>query len=197
MNEKLKYIFENVNNWLNFAEAKNAAIVALNVAIIFGIFSIQDINSYKLYIFVPVVLVLLSLIISLYSFVPMTSNSVDKKLEFWANRAKATENIFLYSYIGKKFKTDNVDLYLKMVAKAIDVNNYRKNGEDEDLAKEIIYNAKITIRKYELFRISITILIIAIVILTLLALLWVLDWDIFSCVENIIKSVKIKCFHCS
>ena len=36
MTDKLKEIFENVNNWLSFAEAKNAALVALESTIIIG-----------------------------------------------------------------------------------------------------------------------------------------------------------------
>ncbi|MCP4218773.1 MAG: hypothetical protein GY765_29345, partial [bacterium] len=42
MEERLKSIFANVNDWLKFAEAKNAALVAFNSAIIFAVLSVFD-----------------------------------------------------------------------------------------------------------------------------------------------------------
>lgn len=32
-NDDVKYIFDQVNNWLNFAEVKNGTLIALNVAL--------------------------------------------------------------------------------------------------------------------------------------------------------------------
>ena len=52
MEDKLKDIFENVNNWLKFAEAKNATIVAGNGLLIFGICRLlkdTSINEWILY----------------------------------------------------------------------------------------------------------------------------------------------------
>lgn len=36
MEERLKFIFANVNEWLRFAEAKNGVLVAFNGAAIWG-----------------------------------------------------------------------------------------------------------------------------------------------------------------
>jgi hypothetical protein len=42
MNEDFKYAFTNVNDWLKFAEAKNAGLIALNTAAIIGILQSND-----------------------------------------------------------------------------------------------------------------------------------------------------------
>src|SRR4028119_877820 len=41
MNDDLKYIFTNVNDWLKFAEAKNAGLLALNVAATIGLLEVD------------------------------------------------------------------------------------------------------------------------------------------------------------
>ena len=48
MQEQLKEIFDNVNNWVTFAEAKNAAIIAFNVACISCIWDIEGIKEIKI-----------------------------------------------------------------------------------------------------------------------------------------------------
>ena len=45
MEEKLEKISENINKWLSFAEAKNAAIIAFNGGAIFGLFKMALQNS--------------------------------------------------------------------------------------------------------------------------------------------------------
>ncbi len=44
LDELLDKVFSNVNSWLNFAEAKNAANIALVVACIAAIFSLDSMN---------------------------------------------------------------------------------------------------------------------------------------------------------
>ena len=44
LDELLEKNFSNVNSWLNFAEAKNAANIAFVVACIAAIFSLEDMN---------------------------------------------------------------------------------------------------------------------------------------------------------
>lgn len=39
MEEKLKEIFGYVNNWLNLAEAKNAAMLTVSIGVLFGLYS--------------------------------------------------------------------------------------------------------------------------------------------------------------
>ena len=45
LDELLEKIFSNVNSWLNFAEAKNAANVGFVVACLAAIFSLEDMNA--------------------------------------------------------------------------------------------------------------------------------------------------------
>jgi hypothetical protein len=44
MNEDLKFAFTNVNEWLKFAEAKIAGLLALNIASIIGILQADNSN---------------------------------------------------------------------------------------------------------------------------------------------------------
>lgn len=43
--ELLQQIFENINMWLHFAEAKNAAIIAFNIALLAALISSNLFNN--------------------------------------------------------------------------------------------------------------------------------------------------------
>lgn len=145
----LKDIFENVNNWLKFAEAKNGAIIAVNSALIFGIsriFLVNDIQNIfvKLYLFIFIFLLLVSTVIALLSFVP--------KLDY------------PYLFFSKKSKNDNL-LYFGDIAKYAEAEYNKKikkivsKSENIELEKfyinQIVINSKITYIKYKQFEIAI------------------------------------------
>lgn len=80
MREELKYIFTNINDWLKFAEAKHGALITFNVATIFGIFQIieklSDKEQFYQVAFISVIALLMaSILVSLYSFIPITGQS--------------------------------------------------------------------------------------------------------------------------
>lgn len=157
MEEKLKEIFDYVNKWLNFAEAKNGAIIVLNGACIIGLLSMIFGTEYsiqywlKIYLFVSVILLILSTGVSLFSFFPMTSKFNDENnknlnqspiLLFYGDIAKFNDS--------RQFVTAIYKEYLNNSSKTI--NDITKL--EEDYAKEIIYNSRITVRKYMYFKIS-------------------------------------------
>lgn len=81
MEDKIKYIFENTNNWLNFAEAKNAALLAFNIAVITAITSSEIlVNSSKVLVYTVSAILIVSSLMSMISFIPKTNNAVSQKL---------------------------------------------------------------------------------------------------------------------
>ena len=63
MTDRLKYIFENVNNWLTFAEAKNAGLIALDAAIMMGLITWDRFQRTNYFDVLLLCLVCLSLLI--------------------------------------------------------------------------------------------------------------------------------------
>ena len=68
--------FSNVNLWLNFAEAKNAANIAFVVASIAALFNFKDMN---ILLYIVCAFFVVSGICSLISFVPRLENKESKQ----------------------------------------------------------------------------------------------------------------------
>lgn len=94
MEDLFKGIFENINNWLHFAEAKNGALVALNIAILSALLSTDFFENYSLFIAVICICLLLSICIALISFSPIL-NRLPKK-----HNDSFERNLLFYSYIA-------------------------------------------------------------------------------------------------
>lgn len=153
MNENMELYYirqlERVDKWLTFAEAKNAAIIALNAAIVSKILDIifSDnmpivLITYNILIYIPIILLLFSLAIALYSFKPNLSKDVSNS---------NTQNLIFYRSIALFKSTEE---YIK----CIDLNYGRKESEAnkcvQDLAEEIIINSRIAVNKYKMFNIA-------------------------------------------
>lgn len=179
MEDKIKYIFENTNNWLNFAEAKNAALLAFNVAVITAITSSELLTkSSETLVFAVSAILIISSIMSMISFIPKTNNSVSQKVynltigivDEIINRIfkeSNNENLVFYGYIST-FECSQTDEYLAKLKdsyfpnKDIEITKFEK-----DLAEEIIINSRITQRKYNYFKAAIYILVIGMILLLL------------------------------
>lgn len=159
VNELLEKVFENINSWLNFAEAKNAANIALVVAMIAAIFSL-DTNWWIVCILVVFVM---SGILSLITFIPKMGTVFMNK-----NKKKQNPNLLyfgdIYVYSG--------DEYLFLVYK-----EYIKKGKlkydkyEKDLADEIVYNSAVAMMKYTYFKFAVKLDIVAFVVLVVEILL--------------------------
>lgn len=169
MEEKLKYIFSNVNDWLKYSEAKNGVLLALNGGIIMGIFSLlKDISiliaPYIKWLILPCFM--LSLIILLISFLPIRDKFF--KRNFDLSSVKLTElNLFYFGDL--KYLTTTI--FLKRIYEA-----YNKDVPNEfpqierNLANQILNNSTIADRKLTLFTIS-AYIDFAAVIITIIVLL--------------------------
>lgn len=161
MNERLKFIFENVNSWLSFAEAKNGALVALDVAILAGVTALGSFDVYNCFWVFVIIAVCTSMMISLISFIPFTGNKSEKFMEIIIKKdiQSATKNYLFYTYIASYKSTDSdIRRYLLEMASDYNERNYQVTLEDYDIASEIICNAKLVLRKYKLFKIALLIL---------------------------------------
>lgn len=154
--ELLKEIFDNVNYWLAFAEAKNAGLLAVNIAVLALVFSVDKINMWG---YVLVVIILFStffLFLALWSrFAAKWKNkdvpNDDDNLLYYRDITKYTEEDFLLKihtvYFNESIEnSDSVSLYIK------------------NMTSEICINAKIATRKFELFNKALKIDIIALLI---------------------------------
>lgn len=144
MESKLLVVFQNVNEWLRFAEAKNAMIIALNGVIIFGLAQIIDIdflNKYlfiKWYLSIAFLLIIFSTVIALMSFIPRL-----KKLTPSFNFKQKSENFLFFNCLKDKQPSEILEVY--------NSNNEPIEPYHQHLAEQIITNAGITKRKYDYF----------------------------------------------
>jgi hypothetical protein len=105
MEIRLKNIFDSVTDWLKFAEAKNAALIAVNSAIIFGFINIIQNNItlicwIRVYLLISIILLLLALSLSLISYIPQVNlpRILPKKI------SESKDNLFYY---GPEFRLLN------------------------------------------------------------------------------------------
>lgn len=155
LEELLDKVFSNVNSWLNFAEAKNAANIALVVACIAAIFSLNNMN---VLLYSMCILFAFSGICSMISFLPRLGDKVVKKFPRLAAKAKEkkvkndeNDNLLFFEEI-KKYSGNE---YAKQVSKRYLQKNKKNFSRYQlDLANEIVYNADIVSRKYKLFRVA-------------------------------------------
>ncbi len=146
MKDDIKSIFQNVNEWLKFAEAKHAGMIVLNSGIIFGILSIykdyKTIVSWEL-IIVIIIVFGISIILSLISLFPITKNKTTNKT------TETTPNLYFFGSLSKlnenEFKSELQKSY----------PNYQFNRIDEDIINQIIVNSNIATKKYKLFKIAV------------------------------------------
>ena len=149
--EKLLIIFNNVNDWLKFAEAKNAVLIGFIGAALIGVFSSwTSLNpEHQLlikYIFFPIEIC--ALLVSFYSFLP------DLKLFERTSKKKS-----------KKSRKDGINLYFFGHLKDLTKEHLLKelynpscpekfSRFELDLAYQITINSDITWKKYIAFKLS-------------------------------------------
>lgn len=142
MKEDLKDIFDNVNEWLKFAEAKHAGLIVLNSGLVFGILSVySSFSSHIHWSFIILSLLCLgvSIFITLLSLYPKTIKEIphsvakNPNLYFNGDVAKLTQ---------KSFKDELLKTY----------PNHSFTALEGDLINQTIINAKVASRKYFLFK---------------------------------------------
>ncbi len=148
--EQLYKIFNNVNEWLKFSEAKNAMLIVFNSASIYGItqtFAIDFIKTkdyLKVYLVIVIILLVFSTILSLISFAPRV-----KIIRGGYYAPGDIPNVFFFEYL--KTKT-NIEI-IKEITGVTDETTFSKI--DKDIAEQIVQNSIIASRKYSHFTIAV------------------------------------------
>ncbi|MBO0947271.1 Pycsar system effector family protein [Fibrella forsythiae] len=159
MNDDLKAIFANVNDWLKYAETKNATLVAFNGASIFGLLQAWSVVPSHEIIFIDVILLAFSALLSIISFVPRLSTVLSNKKygsQEW-NNAKNIVNILYFDDLSKLSSAQFVELYELRIN-----GTFHPVGIDLNLIDQIIINSEIAIKKNRWFGLSVRISILTI-----------------------------------
>jgi len=160
----LRGIFNNVNNWLTHAEAKNAALVAFNVACLSFLWDMNITTAIKILYYIVCAGMLISTILALISFFPkMGKETKDQSAH------SDHDNLIFYVDIAKYNKEQYIKAIFKQYAK-MDILDTEVQKIEMDFAEEITYNATVVIRKYKWFNYAIKteILMLVILVITLI-----------------------------
>jgi hypothetical protein len=148
MDEKLQDIFSNINDWLKFAEAKSATLIACNGALIFGmsrlISSFDPKGIYLIYLIVMSALCILSISICFLSIIPSLSMPWEKKPSGIGDK----DNLLYFSDIAKYTPLT----YLKALKDKLELKDSVFTGYQKDLSSQVIVNSVIADRKYKAFQ---------------------------------------------
>jgi len=158
MEEDLKYIFSNINDWLKFAEAKCAGLLALNLAAIIGLLQAQSMFSDDIKDGQGILLVIFSIssIVALYSLIPKlntlikfykTIPDLNVELERRSRLEKPTLNCIYFGDIACLTEAMYSDLATSKPLKD-------HNSLTQLLIHQIVINAKIAYQKYRIFSIA-------------------------------------------
>lgn len=142
-------IYKCVNEWLRFAEAKNSALFAGNMVIVFGILKMDWIttvrplpSSYLIYV---IALLLVSSGHCLASFMPILTMPLGTKVD-----ASKTGNLLFFGDIADIEPCD----YLSKLYVAAGLSGAPSQIE-QAYAEQIVINSRIARQKYDLFNTAI------------------------------------------
>ncbi|MBQ7975608.1 MAG: hypothetical protein IJ300_07995 [Clostridia bacterium] len=157
--EFLEKVYSEINDNIKFSEAKNAALITLNSALIAGsaekVFDSSILFKWRALIAILVLLLLIPTIVSLFSFRAKTDseNCIVNKIYCFlgkSNHIKNTpEKIMYYAYITKYYK-DKPKEYLEKVDK-----NSISNVYFLQLSRQIVDLATVAYNKFLLFNLAI------------------------------------------
>lgn len=170
MEERLRIIFENVNSWLRFAEAKNGALFAANLALVCGNLRIVcDISKSHQYLFsylwVVTGVLLISAVICLTSFVPQL-----KMPWFFKNPTSDLDNLLFFGHLAKY----QPYVLLEKLEKTFEIQS-KKSQIELNYAEQIIVNSKIAVIKYAYFKFAIWLSISAIATPLIAIIFWFIN----------------------
>lgn len=153
----LEKSLERVNGWLQFAEAKNAALIAFLIAILAIIFS-SDLFDNIVVITILTTLYVIALIISIFSFYPkgnMDANITNEEYD-------PKDNLLYWKHIAKY----SIDDYLEKFYGDFELSYQKPFKLNERLyAEEIITNARIAKRKYKMFESAVIIVALTTIVI--------------------------------
>lgn len=160
--ELLKEIFSNVNSWLFFAETKNAAIIAFDVAMLAAIISTDFLKGNIIIFSTLTAGIVLALFVALLSFAPKRGKKKESN-----GVPNVADNLIFYSDIAKYNKTEYIKALVKQYLKK-DIQANQIEQIELDYSEEIVYNSNLANNKYNLFKYSLNIILVMMVLLVLM-----------------------------
>ena len=164
--EKIEFYEKNldrINYWLQFAEAKNAAVIAFVVAILAVIWTSNYSDNACCMVIIISMLYITSLVISLYSFYPQGKNiNINDKMK----DCREEDNLLFWDDIAKYSLKD----YIECVNNQMGFEKDNGSKIETMYVEEIITNARIAKRKYQSFKWSVIVSIIATILIMLLVI---------------------------
>lgn len=149
MNEDLKYTLNTINDWLKFAEAKNAGLLALNIACVIGLMQggafFPDGLKFCQGIFI--VLFSISSCFCLYSILPI----VNKGFRFYKKKEEK-DFMKMMPLLNALFFKDISTLSAAQFNHLFEYkHNCKLSAAEQDFGNQITNNAEICVQKYALF----------------------------------------------
>ena len=146
MKEDRKDIFQNVNEWLKFAEAKHAGLIVLNSGLVFGILSVYSNFTKHLHaslIILSLIFLGASIFFTLVSLFPRTYKNT------MPSKKNKTPNLYFNGSIAclskDEFKSELLKTHPEHTFSVL----------EDNLIDQTILNSKIASAKYTLFKCSI------------------------------------------
>ena len=140
---------DQVNTSLSFAEAKNIALIAFNVAMM-GLLN-EMYKDTKIILCITLSFIVTSSLVSILSFWPNLLSSLQKR-----NDKSNNENELNLIFFGDIAKIDNEKAFLEYTKKKYFTRDGSENTDHViiDLASEVLINSKITKKKNNFFMIA-------------------------------------------
>lgn len=146
--EILYRIFSNVNDWLKFAETKNASLIVFNTAAAIGILQgTKCCDMPALLKGLMLVFFSISTCIALYTFLPILQKTTSREKMSQTDFDNQKEN--LNSYYFGDISQLTVDQFGKLLISKDPTITV--TGIDRDIMSQIITNSEIAVAKYNLF----------------------------------------------
>lgn len=141
--EYLEKQLERTATWLSFAEAKNAALIALNVALIAVIINLF--STAPVLTVLTIITTVVSSILCLLSFLPNLSSKANNGMDTYCNKRP---NLVFFKDIAECRSSQE---YVGLLQNEYFHGNNCARKQIRDLAEEVLINSKITVEKYKLF----------------------------------------------
>ena len=163
MEDRLRYIFSTVNEWIKFAEAKNGALLGVDIAIMFGLFQLISDGISKSWIYVAISLTALSALCALFSFIPQLKapSMIGQK------RGDKETSLIFYGHVAKY----EPEVYIEALYSAAGTEAPSKITVELDYAQQIIANSRIALKKNRYFNIGLWLTVIGVLLLIITLLL--------------------------
>jgi hypothetical protein len=152
MEERLHHILSLVNEWLKFAEGKNAALFAGDLGLMFGITNFIRSNDdlhcvIKLYLLAALAFIFFGTACCLLSFVPRT------KIPFLKQKRnpRRKHNFLFYGDISQY----DADKYIEALYRICDKDIKEITSIERNYAEQIVVNSRIAMTKYGWFNIAV------------------------------------------